>query len=148
MTNRWLWAVLVAAGLGLAACGDDDNGGGGAAAPGPTGCTTTAAATVFFHEDVHPILVAKCTPCHGDAATTLPKFGSADRTTSYTAAHAAVNTTTPSQSLLIRKGDAQVTHGGGDQLDPAQVTTITKWVQECALNNSRLDPTTPTTTVR
>jgi hypothetical protein len=142
MTNRWLWAVLVAAGLGLAACGDDDNGGGGAAAPGPTGCTTTAAATVFFHEDVHPILTTKCGACHSTA------WGSTDRTTAYTAAKAQVDVTAPAQSALIRKGDNQVAHGGGDQLDPQQVATITKWVQECAPNNSRLDPTTPTTTVR
>jgi hypothetical protein len=46
-----------------------------------------------------------------------------------------VNTTTPAQSNLIRKGDGQVAHGGGDVLDPDQVASITAWVTECAQNN-------------
>jgi hypothetical protein len=133
----------MAAALGLAACGDDDNG---SPAPGPQACTPPAAPAAFFAEGVHPILTSKCTPCHGDSATTLPKFGATDRTTAYTAARAAVNLTSPAQSALIRKGDAQVAHAGGDQLDPDQVATITTWVEECARNNSATDPTPVGTT--
>jgi hypothetical protein len=139
MTNRRMGAVVVAAALGLAACGDDDDD--GAAAPGPQTCTPPAAATTFFVEDVHPLLQAQCTPCHGDAAPTLPKFGSADRTTAYDATRAAVNTTTPAQSALLRKGDGQVAHGGGDVLDPEHVATLTAWIEECAQDNSSADPT-------
>jgi hypothetical protein len=39
------------------------------------------------------------------------------------------------QSTLIQKGDGQVAHAGGDQLDPGEVTSITTWVTECAQNN-------------
>jgi hypothetical protein len=46
-----------------------------------------------------------------------------------------VDTDTPAQSTLIQKGDNQVTHAGGDQLDPAEVTSITTWITECAQNN-------------
>jgi hypothetical protein len=133
-----MWAVAAAT-LGLAGCGDDDDE--AAPAPAPATCTPPTAPTTFFADDVHPLLQAQCTPCHGDSATTLPKFGSADRATAYTAARAAVNLTTPAQSTLIRKGDAQITHGGGDALDPEHVASITAWVDECALNNSSTDPT-------
>lgn len=137
MTRSWLWGAVAAAGLAVAGCGDD-NDNGGAAAPGA--CTPPARATAFFHEDVHPVLTSRCTPCHADA------WGSADRATAYAAARARVNTASPAQSVLIQKGDAQVTHGGGDRLDPEQVATITAWVRECAPNNSRTDPTPVTTT--
>lgn len=134
MTNRWVWALAVAAGLGLAACGDDDDDNGGGT---PPGCQPPATATVFFHDDVHSILRSRCTPCHGDEQTLLPEFASTVRTTSYSATIDAVNTTSAAQSNLIRKGDGQVTHGGGDVLDPAHVTSITTWITECAQNNAR-----------
>jgi hypothetical protein len=141
MTMRWFWAVALAAGLGLAGCGDDDDD-GGAAAPPPTTpqtCTPPATATAPFATAVHPILTSRCTPCHGDTAT-LPKYGATDRNTAFTAAHAAVNTANPEQSLLVQKGDGRVTHGGGDRLDPGvatttEVTTVLTWIRECAQNN-------------
>jgi hypothetical protein len=140
MTTRWFLAVALAAGLGLAGCGDDDDDDGGAAAPPPTPptppatCTPPATATAPFATAVHPILMNKCTPCHGDAAT-LPRYGATDPDLAFTAARAAVDTANPAQSQLIRKGDGQVAHGGGDALDPAEVTTLTTWVTECAQNN-------------
>jgi hypothetical protein len=140
-----MWALGVAAAVGLAACGDDDDE-APAPAPGPATCTPPTTPTVFFADDVHPLLQAQCTPCHGDSATTLPKYGSADRATAYTAVRAAVNPTAPAQSTLIRKGDAQVAHGGGDALDPEHVASITAWVTECARNNSITDPTGAGTT--
>jgi hypothetical protein len=131
MTTRWLWAVALAAGVGLAGCGDDDDDGAAAPPPTtpPTGCTPPTTATATFSEDVHPILIANCGACHGTT------FGSSTRATAYAAALTRVNTTTPAQSTLIQKGDAQVTHAGGDQLDPGEVTSITTWVEECAQNN-------------
>lgn len=142
--RTWTW-VLAAAALGLAACGDDDDDdGGGAAAPGPSPatCTPPATATVFFHDDVHPVLTSRCIPCHGDTATSLPKYGSADRTTAYTAARAAADTANPASSRLVtRPNGAQ---GHPDQLDDAQTATIARWIQECAQNNSR-DVTATTT---
>lgn len=142
--RTWTW-VLAAAALGLAACGDDDDDDGGAAAPGPTPatCTPPATATAYFHEDVHPILTSRCIPCHDDSATSLPKYGSADRTTAYTAARAAVDPENATSSrLLVRANGGQ---GHPDRLDDAQTATVTRWIQECAQNNSR-DVTATTTT--
>jgi hypothetical protein len=138
-----MWAMGIAAALGLAACGDDDDD-GGAAAPAPTTCTPPATSTVFFAEDVHPMLQTRCTPCHSDTATTLPKFASTDRTTSYTAARAAVNTTTPAQSQLLVRGNGGSGHA--DQLLDEHVQLVTSWVTECAQNNSATDPTPVGTT--
>jgi hypothetical protein len=135
MTKRWFWALALAASVGLAGCGDDDDDDGGAAAPPPTttppptGCQPPATATVTFSGVVHPILIAKCGGCHGTT------FGSSTRATAYAAAQTRVNTTTPAQSILIQKGNNEVTHAGGDQLTAAEVTSITTWVTECAQNN-------------
>jgi hypothetical protein len=143
MTMRWSLAVALAAGLALAGCGDDDNGGGAAAPPPqqpqPQTCTPPTTATATFSGAVHPILMNRCTPCHGDTAT-LPRYGATDRNTAFTAAQAAVNTTNPEQSLLVQKGDGRVAHGGGDRLDPGlatttEVTTVLTWIRECAQNN-------------
>jgi hypothetical protein len=132
MTTTRFWAVALAGGLALAGCGDDDDD-DGAAAPAPTppttGCTPPTTPTATFTAAVHPILTTRCGACHGTS------FGSSTRATALAAAQARVNTTTPAQSLLIQKGDAQVAHAGGDQLDPAQVTSITAWVTECAQDN-------------
>jgi OmcA/MtrC family decaheme c-type cytochrome len=101
-------------------------------APGPTPVTTTTpgpTTTATFSGVVQPILTSKCGSCHGTS------FGSSTRATAYTAAQSRVNVTTPDSSLLIQKGDARVAHGGGDQLDPAQVTSITAWIREGAQNN-------------
>jgi hypothetical protein len=132
MTMRWFLPVALASGLALAGCGDDDDGDGGAAAPPPQQpqtCTPPTTPTATFSGAVHPILTSKCTPCHADS------FGSSNVATSFAAARARVDVTSPAQSTLIRKGDAQVAHGGGDRLDPADVTTLTTWVTECAQNN-------------
>ncbi len=100
--------------------------------PGPTPVTTTTpgpTTTATFSGVVQPILTSKCGSCHGTT------FGSTNRATAYTAAQSRVNVTTPDSSLLIQKGDARVAHGGGDQLDAAQVTSITAWIQAGAQNN-------------
>jgi mono/diheme cytochrome c family protein len=129
MKRALVWVVAAAA-LGLAACGDDNDDNGGAAAPAPTstGCTPPATPTATFAQ-VHPILTSSCGSCHGTS------FGSSDRATAYAAASSRVSTTTPDDSLLLQKGDARTTHAGGDQLDPAEVTSVTAWIRECAQNN-------------
>lgn len=119
--------VALAVALGLAACGDDDDD-APAPAPAPQTCTPPATPTATFAQ-VHPILTSKCGTCHGTT------WGSATRQTAYDAAKARVNTTTPDESVLIQEGDARVAHGGGDRLDPAEVTSLTAWVRECAQNN-------------
>jgi mono/diheme cytochrome c family protein len=124
--------LAVAAAVGLAACGSDSSSGGGA--PAPAQCTPPATRTATFTQ-VYPILTAKCGACHGTA------WGSPDRATAYAAAKAKVDVTNPPNSLLLQKGDGRVSHAGGDQLDPAQVTSLTAWIQECAL-----DDVTATTT--
>ncbi len=128
MKRTLVWAVAAAA-LGLAACGDDDDDNGGAAAPGPQACTPPATATAPFAA-IQPILTSRCGSCHGTT------FGSADRATAYAAAASRVNTTSPDSSVLLQKGDGRTAHGGGDALvDPAEVTSVTAWIRECAQNN-------------
>jgi hypothetical protein len=138
MTTRWFLAVALAAGLGLAGCGDDDDDDGGAAAPPPTTppatCTPPATATAPFSTAVHPILTARCASCHGTS------YGSATVATARAAAQARVDTANPEQSTLVQKGDGRVAHGGGDALDPGlttttEVTTVTTWITECAQSN-------------
>lgn len=133
MTKKWIWAMAAVAMLGLGACGDDDDD-DGAAAPGPTPTPTPAptpptTATAPFSTAVHPILTAKCGACHGTT------FGSSDRATAYAAAQTRVNTAAPASSTLLQKGNGTVAHAGGDQLDPAEVTSITTWITEGAQNN-------------
>jgi hypothetical protein len=84
---------------------------------------------VTFSGVVHPTLIANCGGCHGTT------FASTNRATAYAAAQTRVDTDAPAQSVLIQKGDNQVAHVGGDQLDPGEVTSITTWVTECAQNN-------------
>ena len=78
MTTRWMWVVAAAAALGLAACGDDDDDERRRPRRRPRQCTPPATATTYFRQDVYPIASTRCTPCHGDAATSLPKFASLD----------------------------------------------------------------------
>lgn len=138
-TTRTLTWVVAAAALGLAACGDDDDGAG---APAPATCTPPATATTYFHEDVHPILTSRCTPCHADTQTTRAKYGSADRAIAYAAARAAVDPSNVTSSRLVTLPNGASGHP--DQLSDAQTATITRWIQECAQNNSR-DATATTT---
>jgi mono/diheme cytochrome c family protein len=154
MRNRWA-AVVVAAGLGLAACGDDDDddagtgGDGGPGAPSgpsaPTTCTPPAAPTVTFAANVHPILsrtgqvasasTTGCGDCHG-ASSGLGKYGSVTLSESYAAASAAVNTLAPDESQLLRKGNiAGGTHAGGDRLSDTEAAAVRQWIAECARNN-------------
>jgi hypothetical protein len=132
--TRSVWAVVAAAAIGLAACGSDNNNDNGGNTK-PAACTPPTTATVKFSTDVHPILVANCGTCHGDASTTLPKFGSATAATSYAAVQAAVDTANPASSLLLVKGNGGSSHGGGDRLSDTETATIQKWITECAQNN-------------
>lgn len=131
MTKRNLWAVLTisALGLGVAACGDDDDD-----TPAPVACTPPTTATVTFSEDVHPILVANCATCHGDAATTQ-KYGSSTVTTSLAAVLAKVDPTNPATSALLVTGNGGNAHPGGDRLTAEESATIQQWILECAQDN-------------
>lgn len=132
MTTRKLWMVLAVAalGLGAAACGDDDDDGG----TPPVTCTPPATATVKFSTDVHPILVASCGTCHGDAGT-AQKYGSATATTSYDAVQAKVDPANPAASVLLVTGNGGNGHPGGDRLSDADATRIQTWITECAQEN-------------
>lgn len=134
--TRSVWGVTAAAilGLALAACGDDDDNGGGTTTQQPATCVPPATATVKFSTDVHPILVANCTGCHGDAAT-IAKFGSATVGTSYDAVKTQVNTATPAQSAIIVSGNGGNAHPGGDKLSVTETQVIQQWISECAQNN-------------
>ncbi len=138
--TRWMWVAAFAAALGLAACGSDSNDSPAPApaptpTPTPTGCTPPATATTYFRQDVYPTLTSRCIPCHVDAQAALPRFASIDPDVSYSAVKAEVNTTAPASSnLLVRANGGS---GHPDQLSDAQTATITKWIQECAQNNSR-----------
>ncbi len=131
--TKTLW-VAAAAVLGLAACGSDGSSSGGSGSNKPAACTPPATASVKFSSDVHPILVAKCSTCHGDAGT-LPKFGSADVATSYAAVKPDVDTTNPAASKLLVMGQGGNSHAGGAPLGAADVTKIQQWITECAQNN-------------
>lgn len=101
----------------------------GPAAPPTTPPTTPPATTVSFATQVHPILTASCTPCHGTT------FASSAVATAFTGAQTRVNTSAPAESLLLTKGNALVAHGGGDRLSDADTQTILTWIQEGATNN-------------
>jgi hypothetical protein len=136
--TKSMWGVVAAAalGVGLAACGSDDSndtGGGGGQKPGA--CTPLPTATVKFSTDVHPILTASCGTCHGDASSSLPKFGSATPATSYQAVSQFVDTANPSQSQLLLKGNGGGSHGGGDRLSDTDSQKIQTWITDCAQNN-------------
>ncbi len=138
MKTGWVWGAALVGALGLAGCGDDSNGSSSAAAQ----CTPPATPTTFFAQDVYPTLTAQCTPCHNDAQSARPKFASLDPSVSYSAVRSEVDTANPAQSpLLVRANGGS---GHPDQLSDVQTATITKWIQECAQNNSR--DVTPTTT--
>src|SRR5512133_2616259 len=127
---RSVWAVLAAAAvIGLAACGSDNNNG---SSNKPAACTPPATSTVKFSSDVYPILTANCGTCHGDASTTLPKFGSTSVQTSYQSVQGFVNTASPAQSQLIVWGNGGNAHPGGDKLSETDTQKIQTWISECA----------------
>jgi len=100
--RNWLWMVGVAALAVGAAGGDDDDETSGGAGDSPPGDTTPPAA-VSFEQQIHPVLVAKCSACHGTA------WGSSNVSTSYQAALLEVETSTPANSDLYVRGNG----GGG-----------------------------------
>ena len=137
MTRRmWRW-VAVAAGLFATACGSSSN----SAAPAPTQCTPPATATVFWRQDVYPILAAQCVACHGDNQSSRPKLASVDPDVAYSAARSEVNLANPSQSNLVVLPTGNSGHPV--EMDPAQAATVTKWIEECAQNNSSGTTVTP-----
>ena len=133
--SRWMGA---AAALGLAACGSSST----SSSPAPGQCTPPATPTTFFRQDVYPILTGQCVACHGDDQSARPKLASMDPEVSYSAARAEVDVSNPSQSKLVVLPNGGSGHP--DELNDAQTATITKWIQECAQDNSR--DTTGTTT--
>lgn len=137
MTRRtWTW-VAAAAALGLSACGSSSTS---SAAPGQ--CTPPAKPTTFFKEDVYPILATQCVACHGDNQTARPKFASIDPQVSYSAVKTEVDVTNPPQSRLVTLPRGGTGHPV--EMTDAQAATVTKWIGECAQDNSR--DTTATTT--
>ncbi len=132
--TRSVWAVAAAVlGLGLAACGGSSSGSNGNNKP--SACTPPATATVKFSTDVYPILTSKCGTCHNDQSTTLPKFGSASKDTSYQAVSQFVNTATPAQSPIIVWGTGGNSHPGGAALSATDAQAVETWISECAQNN-------------
>ena len=129
MTKRLLWAVALAAGIGLAGCGDDDDDDGGAPAPPPATCTPPTAPTATFSAAVRPIPHDEVRRLSRHLLRQLDAGDGLRRREVSRERH------DPASSVLLTKGDGQVAHGGADQLDPAQVTSITTWIVECAQDN-------------
>lgn len=129
--RNWLWMVAVAALAVGAACGDDDDGDSGGAGDIPG--DTNPPAAVSFEQQIHPVLVAKCSACHGTA------WGSSNVITSYQAALVEVETSTPTNSDLYERGNG----GGGHAkvFSDVEAALVLQWIQEGAKGPA----TTPTT---
>lgn len=143
--------LAAAAGLALAACGDFERGKPIPVAAGPsdeapddnttptdgnpvTGPTGPGGGEgLSFAADVHPLLIDKCSQCHGANNSTAYKLtgeAEADLATVLTF----VNTGAPADSTLLKKGSGQTSHGGGAviEVDSAEFETIVQWLTEGA----------------
>lgn len=83
---------------------------------------------VSYIHDVYSHL-SSCINCHG---------GDGGFTISYSAVSVRVDTTTPSNSLLLQKGSGTVSHSGGALLGTAsgyKYRSIYEWIREGALDN-------------
>lgn len=106
---------------GPAAEGD---GGGGGSTPPPTGSAS-------FETDVHPLLVRRCSACHGAGSSRAYKL-SGDPTTDYPVVLEFVNTGDPASSLLLLKGTGTTSHGGGAVLNDTDAATVESWIADGA----------------
>lgn len=156
--GRFFIGSFLVLGLIMAGCGPDpfsrgevlpqENGETGSTTEAPaetgqtgttetTGNTVTTEIAVSYTLDVYPILEEKCSPCHGEgrAASSTRYVLTGDPAEDYDTIVALVDPEAPEESLLVQKGSGAVTHGGGQQLDEAEVTLIVSWVAQGAPNN-------------
>lgn len=150
MTSKLLLA-LAAAGISLAACADLERGDPpppkaivkaadkadtdttDSTTKNPTTDSTTTETGLSFAADVLPVLVDKCTQCHGPNNSTAYKL-SGDADTDYPVVVALTNDADPADSQLLKKGSAQVSHGGGQviETESPEFETILQWVADGA----------------
>ena len=95
----------------------------------PVTTTTTSSSAPQFSKEVKPILTDNCAGCHGSKGNF-----SITNSTPYTGTMQFVDTTTPTNSRLLKKGSG-VRHDGGVQLSSSEYVTIRDWISAGALNN-------------
>lgn len=88
---------------------------------------TVVSGTVTFSESVMPILYDECKSCHGDKGN----FTITDAAGTY----ANIIALPGGAQYMLGKGNNDIAHGGGDELDDMQYTTIKSWIDAGAANN-------------
>jgi hypothetical protein len=87
--------------------------------------------TVAFAADVHPLLLSGCQPCHrtGGAAGGTSFLLSGESSADFSAVSELIDTSSPTQTRLLRKASGQG-HGGGTvyTVDSPEYQTLVAWV--------------------
>lgn len=97
-----------------------------------------------FSSQVMPVLQAKCLGCHASMVPNFPLTGNG--AADYSAIIAKVDTTTPSESLLLKKGHGEIAHFGKNALTEAEYTLLSTWIaagapESCGVSTT--DASTP-----
>lgn len=119
--------VVMATGLAAAGCGGFERGAATAENGGDDGATTYS-----FTNDVHPLLMSKCSACHeagapaGSTEYVLTGTPEAD----YAVVFALIDASAPSSSRLLTKGTGSG-HGGGAVIAAGSTdyNTILGWIE-------------------
>ncbi len=114
--------------------------------PTPTPTPTPSPSSISFENVVMPILTAKCQSCHGDRGNFTVTTASATYTNIQS--FGGINTGSPTNSSLLLKGSAQVSHGGGSQISSTstEYITIRDWIAAGASTSTLTPVPTPTPT--
>jgi hypothetical protein len=129
MTTRILCLTLLPLAI---ACG-----GGGGDPPANNGGNNGGNATIFFAQDIQPILTSDCITCHGGSGgLDLQSWAGLN---AGGASGATVVAGDPDNSLLIKRLEGtigpQMPLGGLPPLSAPEIETIKQWIQEGAQDN-------------
>jgi len=130
-----LLAALLA--LALAGCGDFDRGEDVAGAPegppaanGGDGGDGGDGDAARWADDVHPLLIERCTACHTANFASMPLTGDPD--VDFGPVTSQVTPGDPDGSRLLQKAIGELGHGGGETLrspvDDGAIETISSWI--------------------
>ena len=128
-SSHRLSVFFFALALATSGCADFDRGSASDGEDG--GGTPPPGGSVGYALDVHPLLVQRCTACHG-ASSSRPFKLTGDPDPDYPVTLEFVNLDNPSSSLLLTKGTGTTGHGGGSVLNAQDAALIEGWIVDGA----------------
>lgn len=91
---------------------------------------------VSFADDVMPIFVSNCQSCHpATGGNRTFRVSGASFTYDNIINNTLIDTIDPDASLILLKGNAEVSHNGGNVLSDTESAMIRNWIEQGGLNN-------------